>query len=445
MQGDIQVAETLTIPYEWLKQLDPAVFAADKTPLLGHPLPFPYDKFADALAKNLELKDCQIRCLSTRWVNAEQLTEGLAAPVIPLSISVSPLAGELTWLFAHQDVAQLMAKVLKRKEELFADQEFENGFYKFIALEALSAFNAVVPDRSILPHLTDQAELPNTLSLCRDFVIAIEGAEFFGRLVIPQVFHQSWCELFAERQTTSPLDEKIAEHLALPVALEAGKTSLTYEELSSLQLGDFIVLDTCTMDPIEQKGRVILSIHGHPLFRARFKQHELRILEFPLYQEAPTAMEKHPEDHEEEVHDEETHSEDSDFDFHDEDFNFDEDFDENEELTQEEQIYEDTTPLSKPEQPAQQLSPQTAASAAAGHEQEPKQFSAGEVPLNLIVEAGRITIPIKKLLELQPGNVLELNIKPEDGVNLVINGKIIGKGELLKVGEVLGVRILDLG
>jgi len=51
---------------------------------------------------------------------------------------------------------------------------------------------------------------------------------------------------------------------------------------------------------------------------------------------------------------------------------------------------------------------------------------------------------VKKMLELQPGNLLELDIHPENGVDLVVNGKRIAKGELIKLGEALGVRILDI-
>jgi len=44
-----------------------------------------------------------------------------------------------------------------------------------------------------------------------------------------------------------------------------------------------------------------------------------------------------------------------------------------------------------------------------------------------------------------PKNVLELGIQPERGVNLVANGKCVGKGELLQIGDVIGVKITKLG
>ena len=54
-------------------------------------------------------------------------------------------------------------------------------------------------------------------------------------------------------------------------------------------------------------------------------------------------------------------------------------------------------------------------------------------------------ISVQKLMELQAGNILELNIRPEEGVSLVINGRCVGKGELHRLGNTLGVRILELG
>lgn len=68
-----------------------------------------------------------------------------------------------------------------------------------------------------------------------------------------------------------------------------------------------------------------------------------------------------------------------------------------------------------------------------------------EVPLHVVVEAGRLKMSLRQLLDLAPGNLLELGITPESGVNLVVSGKVVGRGELIRVGETLGVRILEKG
>ncbi|MBS0654315.1 MAG: FliM/FliN family flagellar motor switch protein, partial [Verrucomicrobia bacterium] len=74
-----------------------------------------------------------------------------------------------------------------------------------------------------------------------------------------------------------------------------------------------------------------------------------------------------------------------------------------------------------------------------------KPLTANDIPLSLVVELAQISLSAQKLLELQPGNLLDLEIEPESGVNLVVNGKIVGRGEILKIGESIGVRVLQIG
>ena len=74
----------------------------------------------------------------------------------------------------------------------------------------------------------------------------------------------------------------------------------------------------------------------------------------------------------------------------------------------------------------------------------PEEISRDEITLPLTVEIGRINLSLEKLLQLKEGNVLDLSIQPESGVDIVINGQCIGKGELLKAGNSIAVRILDL-
>lgn len=51
---------------------------------------------------------------------------------------------------------------------------------------------------------------------------------------------------------------------------------------------------------------------------------------------------------------------------------------------------------------------------------------------------------VERLLEMQPGNLIELGNSIEGGVSLVVNGRRVGRGELLQVGDHLGVRLLEL-
>lgn len=67
------------------------------------------------------------------------------------------------------------------------------------------------------------------------------------------------------------------------------------------------------------------------------------------------------------------------------------------------------------------------------------------VNLTVSVEVGRIQMPVKSVMELRPGSVVELQRKASDPVEIYANGRCIGRGEIVVVGEQFGVRVLELG
>ncbi len=84
----------------------------------------------------------------------------------------------------------------------------------------------------------------------------------------------------------------------------------------------------------------------------------------------------------------------------------------------------------------------------AGEMVQPAEESSGsikDIPLNVCVELARLRITLDHLMHLNPGNTLELPIHPDQGVSLTVNGKKVGKAELIYIGEALGIRILELG
>jgi flagellar motor switch protein FliM len=51
---------------------------------------------------------------------------------------------------------------------------------------------------------------------------------------------------------------------------------------------------------------------------------------------------------------------------------------------------------------------------------------------------------VKDIAKLQQGQILELKKNPDEPVNLVVDDKVIGTGELVDIEGQLGVRILQL-
>jgi flagellar motor switch protein FliN/FliY len=64
--------------------------------------------------------------------------------------------------------------------------------------------------------------------------------------------------------------------------------------------------------------------------------------------------------------------------------------------------------------------------------------------VTLTAEIGHVSMPLHKLLHLEPGMMIDLVMPPEQGVDITISGKKVAAAELLKLGETLGLRILDV-
>jgi type III secretion system YscQ/HrcQ family protein len=65
----------------------------------------------------------------------------------------------------------------------------------------------------------------------------------------------------------------------------------------------------------------------------------------------------------------------------------------------------------------------------------------GAIPATLVVELARVDLPIARLAGLKAGDVVELGREPGAPVDLTCNGRLVAKGELVQVGEELGVRV----
>jgi flagellar motor switch protein FliN len=66
------------------------------------------------------------------------------------------------------------------------------------------------------------------------------------------------------------------------------------------------------------------------------------------------------------------------------------------------------------------------------------------VNLQVAVEIGRTTLPIKDVLALTPGSIVELDKLAGEKVDILINGRPIAQGEVVVVDENFGVRITDV-
>lgn len=67
-----------------------------------------------------------------------------------------------------------------------------------------------------------------------------------------------------------------------------------------------------------------------------------------------------------------------------------------------------------------------------------------DVPVQLVAVLGKKPATVKEIISLKKGQVIELNRFPNEAVDLVANGKLVAKGELVEIDGKLGVRIIKI-
>lgn len=67
-----------------------------------------------------------------------------------------------------------------------------------------------------------------------------------------------------------------------------------------------------------------------------------------------------------------------------------------------------------------------------------------DIPLEVTVELGRTNMPIYDLLQLGQGSIVELNKLAGEPLEILVNQKLIAKGEVVVVNEKFGIRLIDV-
>lgn len=456
---------TSTAPFDWVRNVDPTLKAVDAIPLTGAAPPFPWEQLASNLANCFEKEHIHLAPGEIQWRSKETLLEGLGDTPYPLTFSIPTLSGTLCWLMPEQEMLSLESLLLTKESHplTFQDRALSESFYRFLTIEVLYQLSQTAFEKTLIPLLSTQSSLPQEASLTLDVSITIQQQTLWGRLLISPELRQSWAAHFAQ-SGPSHLSTELSEQVPIIAQVEVGKVRLSLNEWRQLHEGDLLLLDDCALDPTELTGQVSITISGKTAFLATLNNEgSIEILELSPTQkvEAPMAKEiedadaENEENHESSAHDEFDLDDDTlgeiEDDITEEEISTDEEPTEEEtatddeiesEIESEETSSEEEQPEEEPRTKSKQVK---AAPVAVQSIAEETPYSADEIPLTVVIEIGRIQMNVQKLLQLEPGNLLDLNIRPENGVTLTVNGTPVGKGELIRLGETLGVRLLTLG
>ena len=67
-----------------------------------------------------------------------------------------------------------------------------------------------------------------------------------------------------------------------------------------------------------------------------------------------------------------------------------------------------------------------------------------DIPVQLSVELGRAKLPIRNLVQLAPGAVVELDRLAGEPMDVLVNGCLVARGEVVVVNDKFGIRLTDV-
>jgi len=67
-----------------------------------------------------------------------------------------------------------------------------------------------------------------------------------------------------------------------------------------------------------------------------------------------------------------------------------------------------------------------------------------DIPVTISMEVGNTSIPIRNLLQLNQGSVIELDRLAGEPLDVLVNGTLIAHGEMVMVNEKFGIRLTDV-
>jgi type III secretion system YscQ/HrcQ family protein len=405
-----------------LKTYSPELFLLDRQPLLDQSFSFPWEEFSQGISKVLGI-EITLSSHPPEWKESDWYN-GIASPHTLFAGVLPGCQGQIVCAVSSSDISYLFSELLSITPEETSQQSpaFLEQFSVFLSTQVVATAVSLPSIQPLSPQLTLPSELNAPGYLCIDVRIQFAQRSSIARIFLSPEFLESWKAL----RKPSP---SVAKELEVLVNIEAGRTFLTPQELTNLKLGDLLLLQYPFFIPGSDKSRIFLTFRGHPLFRAKIKEDGIKILEMPFQHEAfipigGRAMPENPPESEN-IEFEETQVP----------------IEEHEEAEAEPEKQIETESSSEAPMTEEEFKKAQGVSFLLSNE--PPRIE--DIPLSVIVQLAEVQMTVGELSSLQPGNLLKLDIQPENDVALVVNNRVFAMGELVAIGDHVGVRIKQLG
>lgn len=427
---------------DWIKNVEEKILLSQDIPLFGNTGPFPLEDLLENLKETLKAPSLSIQTKPLSWQTPKELLQQIIDPQI-VNVLFQPLQEEITFIISSSELKKFMSGLFAIDLATLDNipQDMLDAFYHFIILETMKALDALNHFESLSFSLSLSKQVPKASSFVWSIGAHIDSNRSFAKMALSQNFLKAW-KSYRDSFPRGSFPSELRNKISASLGVEIGKTVLSYEELRSIALGDLMLLDRCSFDPETKEGNGFLTFDQCSLFKVSLEQNQIKIIDYPHSQEEVVPMDKKEENEEENnISDED-------------DFLFDEEedfLDEEEDISLEEDLKEPSEKDEDLELPEEELVEEEVMEDISDTEiKAPSEIieetpvGPSNIPLTISVELGQIKMSAGKLLELQIGNDLDFNPLSNNQVDLRVNGKLIAKGELIRVGDVIGVRILSL-
>lgn len=391
---------------KWIKRVEQVLEPSLKIPMWENLPEFPFDRLCMALESEFGLKNLKLELKKADWKPGHETLSGFGSSAIAQSIDLTPLASPLFLIFSQEDMHTFISWSLD--DHSFIDEHLYKAYFEFALAKILRSVDNEKIYQDLHPKLSSHT-LKNEDTYLIDFSLSCSKGSIAFRIACPHKFYQNF-NTYCSSQSFSILDTTYGKQIPLKLPLEAGHVSLALNDWKSIKVGDFLLLDHCTYHPREKKGTMSISLNQKPLFHVKLKEGEIRILDYIFYNEGQT------------MHDDELD------DFPEDEFSEEEHFDEH-----------------PPEDDFDERSPEEETEDEIRFESNKENFvSPSEVPLTIRAEIGKFQMTLEDLMQLKPGNTIPISTSPEQGVDLTLDGVRIGRGELLQIGDSIGIKINEI-
>ncbi|GAB4185609.1 MAG: hypothetical protein Tsb0015_02670 [Simkaniaceae bacterium] len=394
-------------PY-FIPKVESIILESQEIPTWGTPLSFPWEDFNRELKKHFSL-DIHAEPGIAEWKNKDLFLSGLGENPLLSALDVMPLSEKLFVIFPLEDLSKLSSWFVKQSEKPvgFTGATIQKGFLRFFLLKILNLLEKISFLSDLSFKVTDSPLIDMENGYSIDIALRKEEHSLWGRIIIPAAFQKALKKHYYNHPL--PLTAKQKSHIQIPLSILAGNTKLSWEQVKSLKSGDFLLLDHCSFNPETKKGSLLLSFNTTPVFQIKLREGGIKILDYANYREASMTDE---------------------FDTEEDTFDLEEPQEGRAEEPEEEGHLEESEELE--EDSAKQVPPE-------------EIVSPGNIPVHLHIEIAKVSMSMDKLLSLKPGNLLDLHVHPEQHAYLTVNGKKIGRGQLMQIGETIGIKILEIG